>query len=470
MRSVLSIVGMLLGGLSAAMFIPALFDPRDADPFLLAAALTAFAAGGLYLSCRGRGYEIRRREAYLLTSGAWIALSVFAALPFVFSGLGVTDAVFESVSGLTTTGSTVLSGLDDLSPALLLWRALLQWAGGIGIIVTSIAILPLLRVGGMQLFRTESSDQSEKEMPRATMVAGTTLWVYAGLSVACAAAYWAAGMSGFDAVTHAMTTVSTGGYSTHDSSMGFFNSPLIYWIGAVFMLAGGLPFVLYMRVVRKGSFASVQARSLLIFLLVVIAVLTIWRLSSAEIPLFEALTQVTFHVVSIVTTTGYATEDYTTWGAFAVVLFFFLTFSGGCTGSTSGGLKIMRFIVLFKMIRIQFRSIVFPHGVFAVKYENELLKNDVKESVGVFIFMFLSSVFVLALLLQIDGLDFATSVSGAVTAIANVGPGIGSTIGPAGNFATLPDVAKWLLAIGMLFGRLEFLTLLVLLTPTYWRG
>ena len=469
MQSVLSIIGLLLGSLAVVMLVPSIADPGNGAPFFWASGMTAFAAGALYLSSRKEGYEISIRQAYLLTTGAWVTLSIFAALPFMFFGLDVSDAVFESVSGLTTTGSTVLSGLDGLSPALLLWRALLQWAGGIGIIVTSIAILPLLRVGGMQLFSTESSDQSAKELPRAAMLAGATLWIYAGLSAACVLAYWAAGMSGFDAITHAMTTVSTGGYSTHDASMGYFDSALVRWIGAVFMLAGGLPFVLYIRIIRKRSFSSVQVRSLGIFLLVVIGILTLWLLRNADVSAFEALTLATFNVISIVTTTGFATDDYTLWGSFAVILFFFLTFSGACTGSTSGGLKVMRFVVSFKMIRLLINKMLYPHGVFSEIYENKPLTNDVMSSVGIFFFIFVGGVVVLTLMLQMVGLDFETSVSGAATAIANVGPGIGPIIGPAGNFAPLPDAAKWLLSFGMLLGRLEFITVLILFTPAYWR-
>jgi trk/ktr system potassium uptake protein len=469
MQAILSIIGMLLGGLAVAMAVPILADVSDAAPFLESSAITAFAGGALYFGNRGStGDKFGIREAYLLTSGAWVALAVFAALPIMLSGLSLTDAVFESVSGLTTTGSTILINLDALSPALLLWRALLQWVGGIGIIVTSIAILPLLRVGGMQLFRTESS-ASEKELPRAAKLAAATLWIYACLSLACAAAYWAAGMSGFDAIAHAMATVSTGGYSTHDLSMGYFDSPLIDWIAAGFMLAGGLPFVLYIRLLRDGSFSSVQVRSLLMFLVVAIGILTLWLLLHRNLAPLDALTIVTFNIVSVVTTTGFATTDYTTWGTFAVAMFFFLSFSGACTGSTSGGLKVMRVLVGLKMCRMEMRKVAYPHGVYSEKYENKELSGDVMQSVGIFIFVFIASVTVLALLLGAIGLDFETSLSGAVTAIANVGPGIGPVIGPAGNFSTLPDIAKWLLSIGMLFGRLEFFTLLVLLTPQFWR-
>jgi len=468
-QAVLSIIGLILGGLAMIMLVPAIVDPTDATPFLWGAVMTAFASGALYFSNRGGDLDISVRQAFLLTTGAWLLVSAFASLPFMVFGLSPTDAVFETVSGLTTTGSTVLGGLDQRTPAMLLWRALLQWIGGIGIVVTSIAILPFLRVGGMQLFRTESSDKSEKELPRAASVAAATLWVYAGLTVAAMSAYWLAGMSGFDAVTHAMTTVSTGGFSTHDASLGYFKSPLIQWVAALFMLLAGLPFVMYIRIFRKRVIASVQARALIIFLSVVISVLTLWRVLTSDVSWFKGLTEVAFNVISVVTTTGYATADYTTWGSFAVTAFFMLILVGACTGSTTGGLKMMRFLVAFKMIRMQIRKSIQPHGVFVEKYEGKPLSEDVTSSVGMFFYIFIGSVVLLALLLQLYGLDFETSLSGAATAIANVGPGIGPVIGPAGNFAPLPDAAKWLLSAGMLLGRLEFMTVLVLLTPAYWR-
>jgi trk system potassium uptake protein TrkH len=468
-QAVLSIIGMLLGGLAVAMLLPALADPEHALRFLASAGITGLAAGWVYFSApRDSRNKIGVREAYLLTSLAWLSLTVFAALPLKLSGLTMTDAVFESVSGLTTTGSTVLTDLDEWSEAILLWRALLQWVGGIGIIVTSIAILPLLRVGGMQLFRTESS-QSAKELPRAAKLATETLWVYGALSALCAMSYWIAGMSGFDAITHAMTTVSTGGFSTHDASLGYFRSDIIEWIAVLFMLAGGIPFVLYIRAYHHRPIKSVQVKSLFIFLGVTIAVLTAWLLGRTEMNTVDAVTEVVFNVVSVVTTTGFATADYTSWGAFAVAVFFVLTFSGACTGSTSGGLKIMRSLVALKMCRLEIRKGAHPHGVFREKYEDTTLTGEVMSSVGMFMFIFFGSIAALGVALQLIGLDFVTAFSGAATAIANVGPGLGPTIGPAGNFATLPDVAKWLLSIGMLFGRLEFLTLLVLVTPAFWR-
>jgi trk system potassium uptake protein TrkH len=469
MPTISNVIGLLLIGLGAVMLVPAAVDPADAWQFFLSAVITLFCGGALFVASRAAGYRIDARQAYLLTSGAWTILPLFAALPFLLSGISLADAVFESVSGVTTTGSTVLTKLDMRPPSLLFWRAMLQWAGGVGIIVTSIAILPLLRVGGMQLFRTESSERSDKELPRAATIAAGTLWAYGGLSIACALAYRLAGMNGFDAITHAMTTVSTGGYSTHNLSMGHFTDPAIHWIAILFMLAGSIPFVLYIRLTRRGSLRSVQVRALVGFLASVIFVLTLWRLIHSDAAPFETLTAVTFNVVSVVTTTGFATTDYTEWGAFAVFVFFVLTFVGGCTGSTAGGIKFMRLIVVGKMIRIGLWRIFYPHGVFVERYEDKRLGEDVMGSVAAYLVMFFMSYLLLTAGLQLTGLDFPTSASGAVTALANVGPGIGAEIGPSGNFAMLPDAAKWLLCLGMLLGRLEFIALLVLANPAYWK-
>ena len=469
MPTISNVIGLLLIGLGAAMLVPAAVDPADALQFIMSATITLFFGAALFLANRTPEYRIDVRQAYLLTSGAWTVLPLFAALPFALSGIGITDAVFESVSGVTTTGSTILTRIDFRPPSLLFWRAMLQWAGGVGIIVTSIAILPLLRVGGMQLFRTESSERSDKELPRAATIAAGTLWAYGAISIACAIAYKVAGMGVFDAVTHAMTTVSTGGYSTHDLSMGHFGNPAIHWIATLFMLAGSIPFVLYIRLTRGGSLHSVQVRALLGFLASVIFVLTLWRLVHSDATVFEALTAVSFSVVSVVTTTGFATADYTEWGAFAVFVFFVLTFVGGCTGSTAGGIKFMRLIVVGKMLRVALWRIFYPHGVFVERYEDKRLGGDVMGSVAAYLVMFFVSYLLLTAGLQFTGLDFPTSASGAVTALANVGPGIGPKIGPSGNFSMLPDAAKWLLCLGMLLGRLEFIALLVLANPAYWR-
>jgi trk system potassium uptake protein TrkH len=360
-----------------------------------------------------------------------------------------------------------------MPPGILLWRAMLQWLGGIGIIVMGIAMLPYLRVGGMQLFRMESSDRSEKALPRAAQLAGATSTAYLVLSVACAAAYWAAGMSGFEAIAHAMTTVSTGGYSTSDASLGHFASPAIHWICTLFMILGALPFVIYIRAVRGKTDAlwkDSQVRHFLTGLGLAILAMALWLWMERDERIADALLLAAFNVVSVVTTTGFATADYGQWGALAVGGFFFLTFMGGCAGSTSGGIKVMRFEIAAIVIRRQLKRLILPHGVFPMMYRGQTLSSDVIRSVLNLVFVFIAVFVVFATCLSLLGLDFITAISGAATALANVGPGLGDVIGPAGNFSTLPDAAKWILSAGMLLGRLEFFTVLVLLVPEFWRG
>lgn len=414
------------------------------------------------------------RQGFLLTALSWILLSIVGAIPFALStlNLGIANSFFESVSGLTTTGSTILVGLDHMPPGILLWRAMLQWVGGVGIIVMAIAMLPYLRVGGMHLFRMESSDRSEKVFPRAGQIATATTLAYVILSMTCSLLYYASGMSGFEAVTHAMTTLSTGGYSTSDASFGHFENPVTHWIAVVFMILGGLPFVIYIQTVFGRPLAiwrDSQARRFLLGLAVAIVVMAAMLSRNGDVTLADALRLAAFNVVSVVTTTGYANSDYGQWGAFAVVGFFILTFVGGCTGSTSGSIKVLRYELMGIFVRHQILKLAWPRSVFYPTYRGRPLEPDIVRSAMSFFFVFLASFIFLSLALAAIGLDPMTAISGAATALANVGPGLGEIIGPAGNFSTLPDSAKWLLSLGMLLGRLEFMALLVLLLPSFWK-
>jgi len=479
-RPIQFVAGVLLVILAAAMMVPALVDVAAGHPnwraFLASAAVTLFFGGGLALASRGAGRGILEvRQAFVLTTTSWIVLPAFAALPMVFSDLDLsyTDAFFEAMSGLTTTGSTVITGLDEAPPGILLWRALLQWLGGIGIIVMAVAILPMLQVGGMQLFRMESSDTSEKVLPRAAQIAGATGGVYLGLTAICVVALWAVGLEFFEAVAHAMTTIATGGFSTSDASIGKFQSALVDWIIILFMILGSLPFVLYVQAVRgraRPLLRDSQVHWFLAIVAVSIGAMTWWQIVALDSDAAPALRYAAFNVVSIITGTGYSTADYDLWGTFAVAGFFFFMFIGGCAGSTSCGIKIFRFQVLYETIRVQMRGLVQPHGVFAPRYNDRPIPDSVIDSVMSFFFLFALVYVSLALALFALGLDFVTSLSGAATAIANVGPALGDVIGPAGTFAPLPDAAKWLLAAGMLLGRLELFTVLVLFTPRFWRG
>ncbi|HEV7268083.1 MAG TPA: TrkH family potassium uptake protein [Falsiroseomonas sp.] len=482
LRPVLYLVSGMLLALGALMLLPVAVDlwagHRDWQVFALSSLVTLALGGALFRAthCRLAG-GLTLRQAFVLTPLSWSAIAAVAAVPFYLSahpGLGghAANAAFEAMSGLTTTGSTVVTGLAGAPPGILLWRALLQWIGGIGIIATAIAILPALGVGGMQLFRTESSDRSEKAMPRVRQIAARISAVYLALTLLCAAAYFAAGMSAFDAVAHALTTISTAGFSTSDASLGNWDNPAIHWIAILGMLAGAVPFVLYVRLLQgeRDSLRDAQVITLLAFLAVVIVGLTATLVAGGRYGLADAVRHAAFNVVSVVTTTGYATTDYLLWGNAAAGLFFGLTFIGGCTGSTTGGMKIFRFQVMAAMLRVHFLRLVFPRGVFPRVYAGRVLPDDVVGSVVVFFSLYFVCYGALTIALMALDLDFATSASAAVTALSNVGPGIGEVIGPAGNFAPLPDLAKWLLCFAMLLGRLELFTVLVLFMPRFWRG
>ena len=478
-RPILFVIGILLTTLAVFMFLPALVDAAQGNPdwrvFLSAAFFTLFIGVSLGLMNRTGPVRLNIRQTFLLTTLAWVVMAAFAALPFVFADieLDYADAFFEAMSGLTTTGSTVIVGLDNAPPGILLWRSLLQWQGGIGIIVMAIAVLPMLGIGGMALFRTESSDQSEKVVPRAAQMSTVIGLIYLTLSVAAAVAYWLAGMTFFEAMCHAMTTISTAGFSTSDASIGHFASPAIEWIATVFMIIGGLPFVLYFQLVRGNGellWRDSQTRAFLVLVLFVVGVMAGWLWLANDTALEIAVRHAAFNTVSVITGTGYASTDYNLWGGFAVTVLLFIMVVGGCTGSTTGGIKMFRFQVIAAIVPVQIRRLLLPHGIFVPHYSHKPIPDAAADSVMSFFFLFALIFVGLAVALAGFGLDFMTSVSGALTALANVGPGLGDVIGPAGNFASLPDGAKWLLAAAMLLGRLELFTVLVLFTPRFWRG
>tara|TARA_B100000676_G_scaffold24465_1_gene21986 strand:- start:5082 stop:6533 length:1452 start_codon:yes stop_codon:yes gene_type:complete len=478
-RPILQVAGILLTTLALAMFLPMVADivedNDDWQVFLGAGFLTLFVGMALFLTNRTGATGLTVRQAFLLTAVAWLVLCAFAALPFAFADLGLdyADAFFEAVAGLTTTGATVVTDLQSRPAGILLWRAVLQWMGGIGIIVTAVAVLPMLRIAGMQLFSTESSDQ-EKMLPRAVRIAVVITTIYGVFSVLCFLSYWVAGMTSFDAMTHAMTTVSTAGFSTHDESIAVFNSTRIEVIAMVFMVLGALPFVIYMQMAR-GRFVplwrDVQVRLFSAVVIGAIVLLMLQRVLAAgdDTSFWILLREVSFNVVAIATSTGYVTEDFSAWGGFATALFFILLFMGGCTGSTAGGIKMFRIHVLAATLYTQLRKLTQPHGVFVAHYNNVQISDQVAQSVTTFLVIFVAGFFVLTAGLSAHDLDFITSASGAAAALGNIGPGLGPVIGPSSNYASLPDSAKLMLCAGMLLGRLEFFTILVLLTPNFWR-
>jgi trk system potassium uptake protein len=478
-RPVFLVIGILLSTLAVMMVVPAVFDMlaghADWEMFMVSAGVTLFVGVATALTCRTGGARLSVRQAFVMTTLSWLVLALFAALPLHFSSLGLsfTDAFFEAMSGLTTTGSTVITGLDQAPAGVLIWRAILQWLGGIGIIVMAIAILPLLRVGGMQLFRMESSDQSEKALPRAAQIASAIGVIYTLLTGIWAFGYWLAGMSGFEALAHAMTTIATGGFSTSDASIGHFDSAAVDYLAAGGMVVGALPFLLYLKTLQ-GSWGALASDSQVQWFLSVVASLIVattgWLWLENNIPLEQAVRLATVNLVSIITGTGYATDDYSLWGSFALPIFFFIMFIGGCAGSTTCGIKVFRFQVLYASTRTQIHHLLQPNGVFIPYYNRRPISDEVITSVLSFFFMWFLAFTLLALGLGFIGLDFLTAFSSAATAIANVGPALGPVTGPAGTFQALPDAAKWLLSGGMLLGRLELFTVIVLFTRSFWRG
>ncbi|WP_308723827.1 TrkH family potassium uptake protein [Metapseudomonas otitidis] len=478
LRTIGFIIGLFLITLAVSMVVPMLavlaFDRTDDIGAFSWSSLITFIVGlALVAPGRPEHLHMRPRDMYMLTTASWVVVCIFAALPMVLiQHISYTDAFFETMSGITTTGSTVITGLDHASPGLLLWRSMLQWLGGIGFIGMAVAILPLLRIGGMRLFQTESSDWGEKVMPRSHMVAKYILVVYVALTLLGTLAFWLADMTPFDAVNHAMSLISTGGFSTSDNSIANWKQPAVHWVAVVVMMAGSLPFTLYVATLRGHRKALVkdhQVRGFVGFLVATWLFFGTWLWLNSDYSWPDAFRIVAVNVTSVVTTTGVALGDYTLWGSFSVMLFFYLTFVGGCSGSTAGGLKIFRFQVALVMLRTNLKQLVHPRAVIRQKYNGHNIDEEIVRSLITFSFFFTITIGAIALGLCLVGLDWTTALTGAATAVCNVGPGLGPIIGPAGNFSTLPDAAKWLLTIGMLLGRLEILTVLVLFTRGFWK-
>ena len=403
-------------------------------------------------------------------------VAAFGSLPFLLSdqNFSFSEAFFESMSGITTTGATIISDLDNSPKSILLWRAIMQWLGGIGIVVMAITILPLLKVGGMQLFKMEGPDSTEKILPRTIEVATIIISTYIILTLLCSFFYWIFGMSIFDSVSHAMTTIATGGFSTHNDSIGFFKSSNIEIIASIFIILGSIPFISYLKFIqgnRKIFFRDVQIKGLIYLLTISIVIMFLYLLLiNYEGSLFDKIRISSFNVISILSGTGYVTDDFGLWGKFSLIFFLLLMFIGGCAGSTACGIKIFRLQMLLIFLKNQVKKIISPNSVIISKYNNQKISDSFLNSVIIFIFTFLFIFLLIAMLLSISGLDFITSISGAASSISNVGPGLGDLIGPNGNYKDLPDLSKWILSIGMLLGRLELFAVLVLFFPSFWRN
>ncbi len=442
--------------------------------FVSASIITIIFGVLFFLSNLDHDKNIDLPQAFVLTALSWLSIAIFGSLPFIFSELNLdfTDAFFESMSGITTTGSTIITDLDNAPKAILLWRAILQWLGGIGIILMAITLMPIMNIGGMQLFKISSNDNAEKILPKSKEVSLRLIVIYLLLTFVCASFYKIFGMNYFDSLTHSMTTIATGGFSNYNESIGYFNNALIEINAIIFIILGSIPFIAYIKYLNgdkkifyKDSQINFFIKTIVISV-VIIFVFLLFKNYSTETFL---LRQVIFNVVSILTGTGYVTTDYSNWGGFPLIFFLILMFIGGCAGSTACGLKIFRIHILYKFFVMQLKKYIYPRGVFVLKYGEDVLNEKFISSIISFVFLYIIIFFIITTLLSISGLDFVTAISGAATAISNVGPGLGGIIGPNGNFSLLPDFSKWILTAGMILGRLELFAIIVLFIPSFWR-
>ncbi len=472
------VIGTLLTFFSFTFLIPGLlglaYGENTTTTFGLAFIITLVVGLALWLPLRGNR-ELRGGDGFLITALFYIGLGLFGAIPLYFAdstNLSFTDAAFESMSGLTTTGATVITGLDELPKSLLIYRQLLQWLGGMGIIVLAVAIFPMLGIGGMQLYRTESPGplKDNKLTPRITETAKALWYIYLSLTIACGLAYWAAGMTPFDAISHSFSTVAIGGFSTHDASMGYFASPLIESVAIVFMLLSGINFGLHFLVWRRRNplhyFQDAEVKTYLA-VLAVVAAIVIWVLYRHPLPGVSPIRDGLFQTISVATTTGFTTQNFSLWPSVTPILLLLAAFAGGCAGSTAGGIKMIRVLMIYLQGMREVKRLIHPNGVFPIKLNNAPVSDRLIQAVWSFF-----SVYVIVFLLMVTAvmligdLDFVTAFSAVGASLNNLGPGLGDV---ALNYASLPASVKWLLMFTMMLGRLEIFTLLVLLTPAYWR-
>ena len=475
-KTVFFTLGILQIILGIFMLIPiiAQFFYSEIDSSFFGASIVTVIFGTLFfLSNLDHDKKLNLQQAFLLTALSWLSIAIFGSLPFIFSNIefSITNAFFESMSGITTTGSTIISNLESMPKAILFWRAILQWLGGIGIIVMAITLMPIMNVGGMQLFKISNNDSSEKILPKSKQIALRLIYIYSSLTALCAITYQILGMSIFDSLTHSMTTIATGGFSNYNESIGFFDSVSIEISAMIFIILGSLPFIVYIKFLsgnKKILFSDIQIRTFIKIIFFSIIILSLFLIldNSAQLNFRSVL----FNVISILTGTGYVNAQFDNWGGFPLMLFLSLMFIGGCAGSTTCGIKIFRIQILYSFISNQLKKIIYPKGVFILKYDQNPVDNKFIASIISFIYMYLIIFFIISALLSLTGLDFITAISGAATSISNVGPGLGSIIGPNGNFSSLPDISKWILALGMILGRLELFAILVLFLPSFWRN
>ncbi len=478
-KTVFFLIGILLIVLGGSMLAPYTLQvvlKEGSHSFISASFVTIFIGVLFVLANLEKEFKLNLRQTFLFSSLAWVMVAAFGSLPFLLSsqGYSLSEAFFESMSGITTTGATIISDLDSSPKSILLWRAIMQWLGGIGIVVMAITILPLLKVGGMQLFKMEGPDSTEKILPRTIEVAAIIISTYIILTFLCGFFYWIFGMSIFDSVSHSMTTIATGGFSTHNESIGFFNNSNIEIVASIFIILGSIPFISYLKFVQGNKnvfFQDVQIKGLIYLLTISTIIMFLYLLFiNYESSIFDKIRISSFNVISILSGTGYVTDDFSLWGKFSLVFFLLLMFIGGCAGSTACGIKIFRLQMLLIFLKNQIKRLISPNSVIIIKYNNQKISDNFINSVIIFIFTFLFIFLIIAMLLSISGLDFITSISGAASSISNVGPGLGDVIGPNGNYKDIPDISKWILSFGMLLGRLELFAVLVLFFPSFWRN
>ena len=476
-KTVFYTLGMLQIILGIFMFVPIiaqlLFD-QFTSTFLISSIITIIFGSLFIISNLSHEKKISLQGAFILTALAWISIAIFGSLPFYFSSLNLsfTDSFFESMSGITTTGSTIITNLNDAPKAILLWRALLQWLGGIGIIIMAITLMPIMNVGGMQLFKISSIDTSEKILPKSKQISLRLILIYSILTVSCGFFYKIFGMNYFDSLTHSMTTLATGGFSNYNESIGFFNNRYIEITSMIFILSGSIPFIAYIKFLSGNKNIFIKDSQIKAFLKIIaisIIIMLIYLILFQGKSFSSNIVDISFNIISILTGTGYVTTNFDDWGNFPLIFFLFLMFIGGCAGSTACGIKIFRFQLLMHFISIQLKKIIYPRGIFIIKYDGKNIDDKFISSVISFIFLYITIFFVITLLLSSTGLDFLTSVSAAATSISNVGPGLGEIIGPNGNFSELSIFSKWILCTGMILGRLELFAILILFLPSFWR-
>ena len=479
LKPIALVSGTVICAVGFLLFLPliteVIYRTESWQSYAVPVLLYLIVGGSLVITNKNVDLKISLKDAFIITVLSWLLLAIVCSVPFMYTetNLSLADAIFESVSGITTTGSTIFSDIDSLPKGILIWRALLQWIGGIGIVVIALFILPFLRIGGMQLFHLEGDDPYEKFLPKISSVISKIFVIYFVLTIVLFFFYYINQMSIFDAIAHSFTTISTGGFSTHSDSFAYFDNVKIYCVAIVFMIIGSLPFLVLAQITFTNYQNVLKDNQISLFLIILLfATLIIFFLANnfVEGTYFEKFISISFNTISIISGTGFVSDNYENWGNYASVLFLILMFIGGCAGSTTGGLKVFRFQILFKYIHLHLKKMLHPHVVIASYFNGKRVSGSTFESVTTFFFLYILTFSISALLLSFSGLDFLTCISAAASAISNVGPGLGEIIGPNGNYSSLSDSSKYILSITMFLGRLEMLTIFILFLPTFWKN